>query len=319
MNPIEVALKDHAVVVLDGALATELERRGADLNDPLWSARILLEKPDMIRRVHLDYFRAGADAATTASYQATVAGLTRRGLTHNEALRVIQLSVQIAREARDEFWGDPVNRVDRLLPFIAASVGPYGAFLHNGSEYRGDYALSEDELIEFHRERMNELVDAGADMLACETIPSLLEARALARVLAELPGITAWFSFTARDETRVSHGETIQECAEFLDGLEQAVAIGVNCTSPLYVNGLIRNARQATKKPIIVYPNSGEVFDAANNRWLGETSCDAFGMHAREWYANGARVIGGCCRTTPEHIHEIAKWARTLKRNPVTM
>lgn len=309
MNPIATVLAEFPIVVLDGALATELERRGADLNDTLWSAKYLLDDPDLIKQVHLDYFRAGADCATTASYQATVLGLARRGLNREQALRVIQQSVKIARQARDEFWSDEANHKHRARPFIAASIGPYGAFLHDGSEYRGDYTLTENELIEFHRERMRVLIEAGADMLACETIPVLSEARALAALLTEFPNVTAWFAFTARDQTHISHGETIQECAALLDPHPQVAAIGINCTSPLYLNGLVRAIRAATDKPIVVYPNSGQVYDAANNQWLGETSCDAFGLQAREWYANGARVIGGCCRTTPEHIREIGQWA----------
>lgn len=313
-NPISNILAQHSIVVLDGALATELERRGADLNDPLWSAKILLEQPELIKQVHLDYFRAGADCATTASYQATVRGLMQRGLNREQSLRVIQQSVYIAREARDEFWRDEGDVLNRPHPFIAASIGPYGAFLHDGSEYRGDYTLNENELIEFHRERMSVLIDAGADMLACETIPCLLEARALAKLLSEFPNTSAWFTFTARDEIHISHGETIVECAAFLDSNPQVAAIGINCTSPRYINGLIRNLYNATKKPIIVYPNSGEIYDAATNQWLGETSCDAFGMQARAWYANGARIIGGCCRTTPEHIKQVV-----VQKNSVTM
>lgn len=313
MNPIQTILDHHPVVVLDGALATELERRGADLNDKLWSAKILLEQPDLIKQVHLDYFHAGADCAITASYQATIEGLAQRGLTRQAAIRVIQESVRIATKARDEFWSDPANRINRARPFVAASIGPYGAFLHDGSEYRGDYALTKNELIEFHRERMRILIEAGAYLLACETIPSLLEAQALAQLLAEFPDTMAWFTFTAQDDAHISHGETIAECAALLDPNPQVAAIGINCTSPLYINGLIRNLRAATTKPIIVYPNSGEVYDAVNNTWLGETSCDAFGMRAREWYANGARILGGCCRTTPDHIREIAVWAQTLE------
>lgn len=318
MNPIQTILNDHPLVVLDGALATELERRGANLKDPLWSAKILLEQPELIKQVHLDYFRAGADCATTSSYQATIAGLTRRGLNRAQAQHVIQQSVYLARNARDEFWRDAGDASHRPHPFIAASIGPYGAFLHDGSEYRGDYALSERALIEFHRERMRALVDAGADMLACETIPCLLEAQALAKLLTEFPNTSAWFSFTARDEEHISHGETIAECAAFLDSHPQVAAIGINCTAPRYLNGLIRNLRAVTTKPIIVYPNSGEIYDAENNQWLGETACDAFGMQAREWFENGARIIGGCCRTTPEHIREVAGWARTLEKNPVS-
>lgn len=272
----------------------------------------------MIRQVHLDYFSAGADCATTASYQATVEGLTRRGLERAQALRVIQQSVEIAIEARDEFWANPRNRQNRPRPLVAASVGPYGAFLADGSEYRGDYALTEAELMEFHRARIAVLVAAGADMLACETIPCLQEARALARLLTEFPNTSAWFTFTARDGSHISHGETMAECAAYLDSHPQVAGIGVNCTAPRYINDLIRAARSVTGKPIVVYPNSGEVYDAAAHKWLGETACDAFGHSAREWYASGARVIGGCCRTTPEHIRELAAWRQSFTKNPVT-
>jgi homocysteine S-methyltransferase len=312
MDPIAPILATHGVIVLDGALATELERRGADLRDPLWSAKILLEAPELIRNVHLDYFRAGADCATTASYQATVPGLLRRGLSESEALGLMQSSVRLAAEARDAFWSGGPDRADRLRPFVAASIGPYGAILADGSEYSGDDGLSEQALIDFHRPRMAALVAAGADILACETIPCLAEAGALGRLLAEFPSASAWVSFSARDEEHICNGERLADCAAFLDPHPQVVAIGVNCTAPRFVEGLIRAARSATHKPILVYPNSGEIYDAATNSWHGETSCDSFGEQAQAWYAAGACAIGGCCRTTPEHIRAVAEWARTV-------
>jgi homocysteine S-methyltransferase len=310
MNPIATILQTHPVVILDGALATELERRGADLRDPLWSAKILIEAPELIRDVHLDYFRAGADCAITASYQASVAGFAGRGLSQAAALELIGRSVRLAAEARDELWVDRESRSGRPRPFVAGSVGPYGAYLADGSEYRGDYGLSEAELIEFHRPRMAALVAAGADMLACETIPCLLEAQALVRLLAEFPGTSAWVSFSARDEQHISNGELLADCAALLDGCPQVAAIGVNCTAPAYIPALIRAARAATSKPILAYPNSGERYEAASSSWHGEASCDAFGEQARQWHAAGAQVIGGCCRTTPEHILAVAEWAR---------
>ena len=310
MNPIAAILQAHPIVILDGALATELERRGAELRDALWSAKILLEAPELIRAVHLDYFLAGADCAITASYQATVAGFAGRGLSEADALGLIQRSVQLAVEARDAFWENTAQRVGRPRPFVAASVGPYGAFLADGSEYSGDYGLSETALIDFHRPRLAALVAAGADMLACETIPCLLEARALVRLLAEFPAVSAWMSFSARDEQHICHGERLAECAAFLDAYPQVAAIGVNCSAPTFIPALIRAARSATSKPILAYPNSGEVYDAATYSWHGETSSDAFGEQSQQWYAAGARIIGGCCRTTPAHIRALADWAR---------
>ncbi len=314
MNPLTLLLAQYPVLVLDGALATELERRGRDLRDPLWSAKVLIEAPDLIRQVHRDYFEAGADCATTASYQASVDGFMRRGLSHAEALELLRRSVRLAMEARDRFWQDPANRIGRPRPLVAASVGPYGAFLADGSEYRGDYGLSETELMDFHRPRMAALLEAGADLLACETIPCLIEARALARLLAEFPNASAWISFSARDEAHLWHGERLTECAAWLDNQPQVAAIGVNCTAPRYLPALIESARTVTDKPVVVYPNSGESYDPVRRGWSGVSDAKAFATEARRWYANGARLIGGCCRTTPDHIRAIAAWARSLPR-----
>jgi len=312
MNPIASILDQHPALVIDGALATELERRGYDLKDELWSARILLEQPEAIKQVHLDYFKAGANCAITASYQATIEGFIKRGLNKEEAIGLIQKSVRLAVEAREEFWADPANRIGRSKPFVAASVGPYGAYLADGSEYRGNYGLSEKELIEFHRPRIKALIEAGTDMLACETIPCLVEAQAIAKLLKEYPTITAWMSFSGRDERHISEGQVFSDCVKHLDGQPQITAIGINCTSPKFIPSLIREAEKSTEKPILVYPNSGETYNAEKNDWNGDPVFESFGEQAREWYKAGARLIGGCCRTTPEDIRVIASWARNI-------
>ena len=309
-NPITTILNHHPALVIDGALATELELRGYNLKDELWSAKILLEQPGAIRQLHFDYFKAGADCAITASYQATIEGFTKRGLNQEEAITLIQKSVKLAIEARDEFWVVEPNRVGRSKPFVAASVGPYGAFLADGSEYRGNYGLTEKELMDFHRPRMRALLEAGADLLACETIPSLIEAQALAQLLKEFPNTTAWFSFSARDEKHISEGQLFADCVRALEDSLQIAAIGINCTSPKYIPSLIREAMGATANPVLVYPNSGETYDAAKHDWNGNPVYESFGEEAREWYQAGARLIGGCCRTTPEDIKVIASWVR---------
>jgi homocysteine S-methyltransferase len=310
MDPIESILKHYPVLVIDGALATELERRGCDLKDELWSAKILLEQPEKIRQVHYDYFLAGADCAITASYQATIQGFSKRGLNEQEALALIQRSVRLAVEARDEFWADPANRAGRSRPFVAASVGPYGAFLADGSEYRGNYGLSEGELMEFHRLRMQALIDAGADLLACETIPCLVEAQALVKLLQEFQSLPAWISFSCGDGTHVNEGQKLTDCVRQIEASPFVTALGINCTSPKYIPSLIRAAAQATDKPVLVYPNSGERYDASKNDWDGQPVYESFSEQAKEWYKAGARMIGGCCRITPEDIRGIAGWAR---------
>jgi homocysteine S-methyltransferase len=310
MNPIESILDRYPVLVIDGALATELERRGCDLKDELWSAKILLEQPEKIRQVHYDYFKAGADCAITASYQATIEGFSKRGLSEQEALTLIHKSVRLAVEARDEFWADPENRVGRPRPFVAASVGPYGAFLADGSEYRGTYGLSESELMDFHRPRMEALIEAGADLLACETIPCLVEAQAVLKLLEEFQSLQAWISFSCRDGIHVHEGQRLEDCVRQIEASPLVAAVGVNCTSPNFIPSLILEARKGTDKPVLVYPNSGEAYDAARNNWDGQPVYESFSEEAREWYKAGARLIGGCCRTTPDDIQGIASWAR---------
>ena len=303
MNPIQTILHSQRFVVLDGALATELERRSCDLNDPLWSARVLLESPELIRQVHLDYFRAGADCATTATYQATFAGFEQRGIGHARAAELMQLSVRLALEARDEFWSE--SQVGRCKPFVAASVGPYGAYLADGSEYRGDYGLTQAQLEDFHRPRMAVLANSGADLLAFETIPSLLEARALVAVLEEFPHISAWLSFSAKNSTQICNGETLAACAAEFAGHPQIAAIGVNCTAPVYVADLIGSARAVTDAPLLAYPNSGERYDPIHKQWSGTDSCADFVIQAQTWLECGAAAIGGCCRTSPQHIAQL--------------
>jgi homocysteine S-methyltransferase len=309
-NPLQPFLDHFGVVILDGALATELERRGANLDDPLWSAKMLLDGPDLIRQIHLDYFLAGADVATSASYQASFAGLAHRGLNQDEAAGLLVRSVQLAQEARDQFWSAPANRQGRIKPLVAASIGCYGACLHDGSEYRGDYSLTVGELFAFHRPRLEVLAKSGADLLACETIPCLIEAEALVRLLPQFD-MPAWISFSCKDERRVCHGETLVDCLALADSCENVVALGINCTPPRLIAGLLASVSGVTRKPPVVYPNRGESWDAQSRCWIGETKPLDWGQAARAWYAAGARLIGGCCRTTPDDIRELTQELKT--------
>jgi homocysteine S-methyltransferase len=304
-DPLAPFLADAGVLVLDGGLATELEGLGLDLDHPLWSAHVLRDAPEAIAAVHRAYLEAGADCITTASYQATFEGFAREGLPHAEAVELLRRSVSLATEARDAFWSDPRNRLGRQRPIVAASVGPYGAYLANGAEYTGDYALGEGDLAAFHRERFQVLAASGADLLACETIPSAIEARALAKLLDEAPGTLTWFTFSCRDGERISDGTPFVECLRDLASHPQIVALGVNCTAPRHVESLLRAAVTVTVKPLVAYPNSGERYEAASRTWLGAVSAEDWGRRGRVWRGAGARLIGGCCRTGPGHIRSL--------------
>ncbi|XXM73196.1 homocysteine S-methyltransferase [Lysinibacillus sphaericus] len=307
LNPIEASLQNNSPLLLDGALATELEAHGCDLNDSLWSARVLLENPEAIKKVHADYFRAGADCAITASYQATVDGFRKRGIGKGEALELIKKTVTLAREARDEYWHEEKGKENRPKPLVAGSVGPYGAYLADGSEYVGNYGVSDEHLADFHFSRIQALVEAGADLLAFETIPSLQEAKVLASLLKEFPDASAWLSFSLKDGEAISDGTRIEECAEMFNDNDQIAAIGVNCAPVPAAAEAISIFGRNTNKPLIVYPNSGETYNAETKTWHGKEAGCAFEEQSEIWYGAGARIIGGCCRTNPGHIEALAK------------
>lgn len=298
-NPVEQLLKKQPYILLDGALATELERHGSNLDDPLWSARVLLEEPEQIHRIHTDYFKIGADCAITASYQASVTGFGSRGIKEDEAVELIKQTVYLAQQARAETGQAAAHAL------IAGSIGPYGAYLSDGSEYVGHYGVDDAQLEAFHRPRIEALIEAGADVLAFETIPSLQEAKVLFRLLEEFPEQSAWLAFSLRDATHISEGTPLSECMEALGDHPQLAAVGANCFPASIATDFITALKQLTDVPIIVYPNSGEQYDPVSKTWSGEAVCTAFEDIAPEWYAAGARLIGGCCRTTPEQIERI--------------
>jgi homocysteine S-methyltransferase len=295
---------DDEVLILDGGLATELARRGEDISGHLWSARVLREKPEAIEQLHYDYFAAGARCATTASYQASYQGFTAIGLDADETTALLRRSVELAQSARARYRRD--NPADRRELFVAASVGPYGAILHDGSEYRGDYGLTVGQLVAFHARRFEVLATSGADFLACETIPVLDEARALATILAQHPDARAWMSFTSPDGIHTSHGEPLTDCAHFLDRIPNVTAIGVNCVRPEVVGDAIRALRVGSGKSIVVYPNSGEQWNAGSGDWSGTPDHGDLAALAAQWIDDGARLVGGCCRIGPRDIASLA-------------
>ena len=317
MASITSILREYPLVVLDGAFGTEIARRGFDTRDDLWAARALFAEPELVKAVHRDYFEAGADVCTSASYQATVEGFEAKGFTRSQAAELIRLSVRLVQEAREEFWenrqrtgGASVLSGKRPYPLAAASVGPYGAYLCDGSEYTGAYSADRHELADFHAERLALLLEAQPDILACETLPLFREAEAILDELKKHPDAQAWISLTCKDGISTCGGDRIADCARFLDREPQVAAIGVNCTAPEFVADLIREIRTHTEKPVAVYPNSGGIYDAAVKNWKGESQ--SFSTYVNTWYEAGARLIGGCCRTTPEDIKGIAALRREL-------
>jgi homocysteine S-methyltransferase len=291
-------------VVLDGGLATELERRGHDLTTQLWSARLLRDDPTAIASVHAAYAGAGAQVVTTASYQATFEGFAHAGIDAGTTERLLRRSVELARRGAPDAW-------------VAGSVGPFGALLADGSEYTGVYTdpswtghigggLTVGELRRFHRRRMQVLAEAGADVLACETVPAAAEAEALVAEAQSL-SVPIWLSLTTVVDVdgvvRTRRGEAAADVFAMAAGADEVLAVGVNCTYPSGVLAAVTTAA-ASGKPVVVYPNSGEGWDASGRRWTGEPIRAT--ADVPRWVAAGARLIGGCCRIGPDQIREIA-------------
>jgi homocysteine S-methyltransferase len=291
--------------VIDGGLATELERLGARIGGPLWSAHVLEDEPAKVVAVHRAYIQAGSQCIATCSYQVSRMGYAEVGLSAERADAALLRSVELAGSAVSEF-------PDRCV-LVACSLGPYGAALHNGGEYHGNYDCSFAELVKFHRERIEVVARAKGDqlpdLLAFETFPSLEEVCAVGEALAPWPDMRAWFSFSCSDEKHVSHGELVRDCAAAVTAFPQTAAIGVNCIPPKWIPSLIDELSAGSGKPLLVYPNSGEGWDASARCWIGTSEPAEFGALAAEWFAKGVQLIGGCCRTGPEHIRKVAEAA----------
>ncbi|HUZ81867.1 MAG TPA: homocysteine S-methyltransferase [Gaiellaceae bacterium] len=293
------ALLARGDLVLDGGFATELEARGHDLRDSLWSARLLRDDPQAIEDVHAAYFEAGADIAITASYQATFEGFAERGIEREEAARLLRLSVELARRARARTGG---------IGLVAGSVGPYCVVWANGAEYTGDYTgATDDQIATTQRARIVELAAAGADVIALETIPNGREAVVVGELLAELPQVEAWVSFCCRDGAHLSDGTSIEDAIRAAGRTGRVAAFGINCTPPEHIASLLEAARRVTDVPLLVYPNGGRAWDEATYTWSG-IGVDHFpaGLIER-WRALGARGIGGCCGIGPTAIAELAR------------
>lgn len=336
-NMIRDIIARRAIMVIDGSMSTALENLGADLNSKLWTAKALEVSPDLVRQVHLDYFRAGADCGITCSYQATIPGLMENGCTREEAEELIARSVEIFKEAREQWWREEGEKEGREWPLCLAGIGPYGAYLADGSEYRGHYGVSDEVLDTFHRRRMQILHEAGADILLIETQPSLHEALLTAGIAEEL-GADYWISFSCSDGQHIWEGDLIRDCAKaFATGHPHLQMIGVNCTKPEYIASLVREIRSVTDLPVGVYPNSGEEYDAVTKTWHkagekfdpatqtwhradevyddstktwrktgdGAEEEKSFEEYALDYMKAGADAVGGCCTTVQKHVRQV--------------
>ena len=301
-TPLQTLI-EHGPWPIDGGMAGELEARGYDLRSDLWSARLLADDPDAIRDVHLTYFRSGARVAITASYQASRSGFAAAGIPADEADRLLTLSVELARSARDEALAAGISGP----LFVAASVGPYGATLHDGSEYRGQYGVTHDFLVAFHRERLAVLAAAGPDLFAVETIPDAFEAAALVDALAEHPDIPAWLAYSCSDAGHTCGGDDIASAVRVAAAAPSVFAVGVNCTAPQHVTGILMAMQEATDLPLVAYPNAGATWDASTGLWSEEGIGLLAASTTAEWVDHGALLIGGCCGLGPAAISDLCE------------
>ncbi|WP_281165595.1 homocysteine S-methyltransferase [Liquorilactobacillus sicerae] len=300
-SPFTQLLKQKGILVSDGAMATELEKLGVDTANDLWSATALLTAPGKITQVHRSYFAAGAMIATTNTYQANFAAFKKRGLNPEQFQQLIKQAVDCARQAQSS-----AKVPNETL--VAGSVGPYGAYLADGSEYTGDYRLTKAEYQAFHYLRIKALLAAQVDVLAFETQPNFTEVQALVDLLAtKFPHITAWVAFSIKDPQHLCDGTPLAQAATWLNDQPRIKAVGVNCTDLLQITPALQTLKKSSIKPLIVYPNNGDQYDPITKKWQSKHLSPKFSSLAPQWEKNGARIIGGCCRTTPGEIAAIAQ------------
>lgn len=308
---LEETLQETGILIIDGSMSTALELLGCNLNDSLWTAKVLIEQPELVCRVHYDYFCAGADCGITCSYQATIPGMMARGYSQEQAENMITRSVELFQEARAQWWQDAGQAQNRAWPLCLGAVGPYGAYLADGSEYRGNYGVSDEVLRTFHQRRMELLWNAGADLLLVETQPSFHEA-CIEADIAESMGANYWISFSCKDGKHTWEGDLIRDCASALEKDHPHLKmIGINCTAPQFTESLIHELRAGCSLPVAVYPNSGETYDPTTKTWHGSTAGLSFGAYAKRWMEAGALAVGGCCTTENSHIRSVTK-ARSM-------
>lgn len=306
MNDFKKWLEEQKYVVIDGALSTALEKKGMDLNHKLWTAKVLVENPEKIKEVHREYFEAGANIAITSTYQASILGFRDLGHSEEEAEAFIKQSVELAKQARLE------SQVNQKM-WIAGSVGPYGAYLADGSEYRGDYSVNGQFLKEFHEKRIELLISEGVDLLAIETIPNIEEIKVLLNILSNYPETVAWVTCSLKDSEHISDGSKLSSVQEILEGNQQIIGYGINCVKPEYVEKSMEILSLNKSKKLIAYPNGGAIYTPTTKEWGDNgNSKHIFSKDCLDWYEKGCSMIGGCCCTTKDDIKTLSD---TLSEN----
>lgn len=312
MGRLNELLTRKQILVLHGPLGTELEYMGYDVSGKLWSARYLLEKPEIIQDIHEIYLESGCNIVTTATYQATIPGLMAAGLDFEQAADIIRLTVQLANQARDNYWQRLSSEAQQqsVYPLISGDVGPYAAYLADGSEYNGQYGeVTLQELKDFHRPRIQLFLEQGVDMLALETIPNALEVQALTELLSEeFPQVEAYMSFTAQETGKITDGTSLKDVIALVEDCSQILAVGFNCSQPRLYDELLQELRTLTMKPLVTYPNSGETYDGVTQTWHHSHEREGSLVNqSLRWIKFGAQIVGGCCRTRPSEIALLAQ------------
>lgn len=289
--------------ILDGGLATQLEARGFDLKHPLWSGHILDLHPEAIKEVHMSYLKSGAQILLTSSYQLSFQGARKLGMGESQLIELLERSIAMAQRARDQYVKEEQIEYYNQKILIGGSIGPYGAYLADGSEYTGDYGLSVQDLIDFHAQRYRFFDQSGVDFVLFETIPSIREVKAINALVNIDSQKEVALSLSCRNERQINDGTMIEKCADEVASNSKITAVGVNCIDPEYGVSLLRKLRsRLPSKIIMIYPNSGEHFSTQTRSWSGEDASENFVLQAKMWKLAGARLIGGCCRITPSHI-----------------
>ncbi|MBD5429138.1 homocysteine S-methyltransferase [Lactobacillus sp.] len=296
-------------LVLDGAMSDELQRQGTNLHSDLWTASALIDQIDKVYQAHLNYFKAGANIVITDTYQANIPAFLANGYSKEQASNFIRDAVKVAKKARNDY-----EKQTGIHNFVAGTIGPYGAYLADGNEYRGEYELSKKEYLDFHLPRLKLILNEKPDIIAIETQPKLVETKVLLDWLKEnAPDIPIYVSFTLRDSKTLSDGTPLAKAGQLVNQCQQVIGVGINCIAPTLVGDALDELHRNTKKALVVYPNQGASYNPEIKEWEEIPAKVNFSILTKTWYEKGARLIGGCCTTGPKEIEQISTTLKKLK------
>ena len=283
------------IKLLDGSMSFPMEQLGYNLKNKLWTGKALINNPDLIKDIHKGYIDAGADFISTSTYQISFDRLKNMGYQSEEIKKIFQKSVDIVKDAIEE------SKLKKEIK-IVGSFGPYASYDPEASEYIGEYDSTDIEIKKFHLNNIRIIEETDLDIILYETIPCLREIKILSEALSHSTK-EIWISITCNEEMEFRDGSSFKDACEIISKIEKITTMGINCFSPLLVKKAIDLLKKYSNKKILIYPNSGEIYNPKERFWTGNNEFN--NSMIKNWLSLYPDIIGGCCRIGYDDIKKM--------------